>query len=64
MKKVDAFLSRKAQEIWPTAVVYKLEDGRFYVERQEGVLLELGSDFGEAKSALVVLLSAEKARKS
>lgn len=63
MKKVDGYLSRKAQAVWPEGIVYKFDDGRFFIEQQEGVMLELGSNFGEAKESLVRLIHATIARR-
>ena len=67
MKRVDAYLSRKAQAFWPTAVVYceTGEDGaaKYLLERREGETLELGREFGEAKAGLFALRNAHAARK-
>jgi hypothetical protein len=64
MKTVDAYLSRKVQAVWPGAVVYKLETGRFTLERGNGKEdLDLGAHFGEAKASVHVIVQAELARK-
>ncbi len=67
MRKVDAFLSRKAQAVWPTAVVFKEEipaEGalgpriRFVLERRGQESLDLGGPFGVARQALYALRNA------
>jgi hypothetical protein len=67
MKRVDAYLSGKAQAFWPTALVY-CETGpdgsmKYLLERREGETLDLGAQFGEAKAALLAVRNALAARK-
>lgn len=63
MKTVDAFLSRKAQAVWPSAVVYKLDTGRFVIERANGEIdLDLGGTFGEARASVEVLVRSEQVK--
>jgi len=67
MRRVDGYLSRKAQAFWPTALVY-CETGpggtaRYLLERREGETLDLGANFGEAKAGILVLRDAHVARK-
>ncbi len=65
MRTVDAYLSRKVQPPWPSAVVYKTSDGRFVMERGNGVDdLDLGGKFSEAKAAVDVIIRAEAARRT
>ncbi len=75
MPRVDAYLSRKAQSIWPTALVLchenTPEEGEQRWEIDRGVSPEgfshgrlcLGASFQEAKAALDVTIAAEKARR-
>ena len=65
MKTVDAFLSRKAQVAWPSAVVYKLDTGRFVIERGNGEDdLDLGAKFSEARASVETIVRAEQAKKN
>lgn len=77
MRKVDGFLSRQAQEEWPTAIVWKEEppvpansvlngnghEGRFILERQGMEDVLLGNQFKEARAGLSALLSSERSKK-
>lgn len=60
MRAVETFLSRRAQTVWPDAVVYREEDGRFVLERAGAEALQLGASFPEAKRAVEVLRHAKK----
>lgn len=78
MRKIDAYLSRKAQAEWPTAIVWKEEassatlrlngDGnsghQFILERQGHQDIILGHNFGEAKAGLDALLASERSKRS
>lgn len=79
MRKVDAFLSRKAQEMWPTAIVWKEEassatlrlDGSgnshaqvFILQRAGNADVILGQQFPQAKAQLEALIQVEYAKKS
>ena len=63
MKRVDGYLSRKAQAAWPTAVVYCDEEPqtqRWTLEREGVETVGLGSSFGAARGALYALIAAER----
>lgn len=72
MRRVDAFLTRMAQAVWPAALVYcETMPGKetWYVEKtgpSEGGFspeqLGIGSTFSEARAALTVMVKAESAR--
>jgi len=69
MRKVDAFLSRLAQQEWPTAIVWaELAEGngvdRYILERYETEDILLGNRFNEVRVSLDVLLSSERVKKS
>lgn len=79
MKKVDAFLSRKAQEMWPTAIVWKEEasssnlrlDGNtkshgqvFILQREGNPDIILGQQFQQAKAQLEALLKLESVKRA
>lgn len=78
MRKVDGFLSRQAQEEWPTAIVWKEEAAspgngngngnghgdRFILERHGVEDVLLGSQFKEARAGLAALLSSERSKKT
>lgn len=69
MKKVDGYLSRKAQAGWATAIVWKEEaEGngvdRFILERHGIQDVLLGNVFREAKAGLEALLASEHSKKS
>jgi hypothetical protein len=79
MRKIDAYLSRKAQAQWPTAVVWKeeassatlrlngngKEGGQVFILEREGYdSIILGHDFGEAKAGLEALVASERSRKA
>ena len=79
MRKIDAFLSRKAQEMWPTAVVWKEEvssanlqldggansHGQVFILQIEGNSdVILGQQFQQAKAKLEALLKRESAKKA
>lgn len=78
MRKIDAFLSRKAQEDWPTAIVWKEEassamlrlngngkgDGNVYIlEREDHDDIILGHNFGEARAGLEAYLASARSKK-
>jgi len=62
-KRVDGYLSNKAQEVWPDSLVFDTQ-GRegWIIEREDGETIELGSNFREAKSALFAMMSAVRNR--
>lgn len=78
MRKVDAFLSRRAQEMWPTAIVWKEEaspetlrldgngnsQGQVFILQREGNLdIILGQYFQRAKAQLETLIEREHLKK-
>lgn len=59
-RRIDAYLTRKAQEAWPDAVVYQaIETGVFILTRSGQEPLSLGSRFTDAKSALSLLAKSQ-----
>ena len=65
MKRLDAYLTRKAQAVFPTALVYCDEGGPVQVwtlERDGQPPLGLGPDFRAAHGAVVALVKVEKAK--
>lgn len=67
MKRIDGFLSRKAQAHWPGALVYceDLGNGETWTLERAGLdTIGLGSNFGHAQQALWALIAAEKERNS
>lgn len=68
MKRIDEFLTRKAQAVWSGALVYReTESGEFVLERPAvggGVeKVQLDRRFGRARAALSQVLRAELARR-
>lgn len=62
MKRVDPYLTNKAQARYPTAEVY-CSLGSWYMDRGPRYeLVSLGASFHEARAALRVILRAEAAR--
>lgn len=72
MRKVDAYLSRKAQAVWPTAIVWKDEPNGngdvvkwlFILEREGFEDILLGNQFPEARSGLEALLASERSKRA
>ncbi len=68
MRKVDGYLSKQAQEEWPTALVWK-EDAegngldRFILERQDEPTILLGNIFKAARAGLEALLASERSKR-
>lgn len=80
MRKIDAYLSRKAQAEWPTALVWKEEPSsvtvplngngdagsceRFILERDGHEAIILGHQFKEARAGLETLLASARAKRA
>jgi hypothetical protein len=78
MRKIDAYLSRKAQAEWPTALVWKEEPSsatipvngngdageRFILEREGYEDIILGHPFKEARAGLETLLASARAKRA
>ena len=77
MRKIDAYLSRKAQAEWPTAIVWKEEPSspavpingngsceRFILERDGYDAIILGHQFKEARAGLESLLASSRAKRA
>lgn len=64
MKRVDGFLSRKAQAVWPCALVYCDEQTPqvWMLVRPTVEDVGLGASFHDAKQALDAIMNAAKAR--
>lgn len=64
MEHVDGYLSRKAQGLWPDALVIRIdrpEDREQWVLRRKGQEdVGLGESFHDARGALLALLRAER----
>lgn len=63
--RIEGFLSRKAQDVWPTALVVRqaheqLETYLLKVAQQPDIIL--GLNWHEAKQGLLALLHAERAK--
>ena len=64
-KRLDGYLTRKAQAVFPTALVYCDEAGPLQVwtlERAGEETIGMGSSFNAAHQAVVALVKAEKAK--
>jgi hypothetical protein len=59
MRTVDGVLSKRAQQIYPDALVFREEDGTYTLERKD--VISLGDSFGRAQSALEMLKRAKEA---
>lgn len=59
MRRVDGYLSRRAQLTWPGAIVYEEVTGAWTLERPSTEPLGLGRDFADARRALAALAAAE-----
>lgn len=60
MDRLDGFLSGKAQAVWPSALVYQTEAGRYEL-RNAGPRrpdVDLGDTFKAARMALYALIRA------
>lgn len=65
MKRIDGYLTRKAQAVFPTATVFCDEAGPVQVwtlERAGADPLGLGPSFRAAHGAIIGLVKAEKAK--
>ena len=60
MRQIHGYLSRKAQDMDPRALVYEEEDGRFVLERPGKDPLLLGKDHGEARQSIVALVRVHR----
>lgn len=75
MTRIDGYLSRKAQNVWPAAVVSAapLADGvengmivkeRFILDPHDGTQpVELGATFNDAHTALLALMKSVRIQK-
>lgn len=61
MRTVDGYLSRRAQTVWPQALVVREPDGTYTLERPETEPLGLGDNTGLAHHGLRALLRAATA---
>jgi hypothetical protein len=59
MDRVDGYLSRRAQQHWPGALVLELAEHRWVLRRPGQEDLGLGDNFNSAHHALVCVLRAE-----
>jgi len=60
MRRVDGYLSRRAQAAWAGALVYcDMETGQWALERPDLETVGLGDSFGAARAALLALVNAE-----
>jgi len=59
VRRVDGYLSRRAQTQWPRSLVYEdLETGQFVLERPQEEILALGDGFSRAVRAIQLLMTA------
>jgi len=63
MDKIDGYLSRRVQNVWPEALVFISEAGDYVVRRPDAEDLGLGDSFSRAQQAVDAMLAAERARK-
>ena len=61
VRAADSYLTRKAKDTWPSAIVHKETDGSFTLERTGQTGLALGATFPIARKALKDLRSAARA---
>jgi hypothetical protein len=77
MRKIDAYLSRKAQMVWPTAIIWKEETlstalrpdvnshGQVFILQREGTAdVILGKQFRQVKDNLEELLERECSKRA
>lgn len=62
-KKINGYLSRILQEVYPDALVVCVGDESWAVERPDSVV-GIGSSFNEAKQAVHAIIAAERNRRS
>ena len=65
MKRLDGYLSRKAQAAFPDALVYCDEAGPVQVwtlERSKVDTIQIGNSFRSAHQAIVAMVKAERAK--
>lgn len=55
MRRIDGTLSKRAQRIDATALVFQEEAGTYTLERRDADPVSLGDSFGRAQSALEAL---------
>lgn len=60
MRQIHGYLSRRAQNLDPRALVYEEEDGRFVLERPDQPALLLGQDHGEARQSIDAMVRAHR----
>lgn len=65
-RRIDAYLSRRAQETFPDALVYCATENQHEVWtlEKEGGAIGLGRSFGEAKAGILAMEKAKKAKKT
>jgi len=62
MDRLDGYLSRKAQLVDQTALIYELENGNWILRVAERQDLKIGDNFNTAKQAIDALIRAKRAR--
>lgn len=67
MSRLDGFLSRKLQAVWPDALVFRnpalqSDDLDYHARRANGEITGLGKTFHEARQAVAAIVAAAKAR--
>jgi hypothetical protein len=60
MRRVDGYLSQRAQRQWPGAIVYEDDNGTWILERPGVETVSLGDVFSRAHQAMLAILRAEK----
>jgi hypothetical protein len=60
MRQIHGYLSRRAQNFDPGALVYEEDDGRFVLERSGQAPLLLGQNHGEARQSIDALVRAQR----
>jgi hypothetical protein len=63
MDRIEGYLSRVAQGLWPDALVICRGDREWIIQRNGQPDMGLGDNFGAANQALHALVRAERARR-
>lgn len=65
MRRIDGYLSRRMQSVWPSALVYEDDAGEWVLERPSHPepQLGLGDSYGLAKQAIDALLRQARTKR-
>ena len=62
-RRVDGYLSRRCQQLWPGSLVHEEGDGSWTLERLGLETLGLGDNFSSARQAVDALAASERQKK-